>query len=114
MRFIPNWRKATWVIVLWTVLMALWIVSASGSLNSVSCPRTPCMPDAPLDNGAAVVLIFLLWFVVFVVFSLIWLMSRPERRLCPVCGEQVRKGLTVCPKCHYDFASAAASRASAP
>jgi hypothetical protein len=116
MRFIPHWRKATWVIVLWTVLMALWIVSTSGGTNSILCPGTTCTPDKPMNKIAAVIVIFLIWFVGFVVLSLIWLMSRREKRLCPVCGEQVKKGLTACPKCHHDFAAAAAGAggASAP
>jgi predicted amidophosphoribosyltransferase len=54
-------------------------------------------------------LLFLIWFIGFVVFSLVWLMSRPDRRLCPVCGEQVKKGLITCSKCGYNFAQAASA-----
>lgn len=59
----------TWVIVIWSVPMAIWILG-------------------------------------FLVFSLIWFMSRPKGRVCPACGENVRKGLTVSPNCQYDFAKA--------
>jgi hypothetical protein len=111
MRFVPRWRKATWAVVIWTVLMALWIVSASATSTKDVCTTATytdaCQAGATIGKGIAVTLLFLIWFIGFVVFSLIWLMSRPQRRLCPVCGEQVKKGLTTCPKCGYNFAQAA-------
>jgi lysylphosphatidylglycerol synthetase-like protein (DUF2156 family) len=108
----PRWRKATWAVAIWTVLMVLWIASASAyNANDVCSTATynsACQAGATVGKGIAVTLIFLIWFIGFVVFSLIWLMSRPQRRLCPVCGEQVKKGLRACQKCGYNFAFAAA------
>jgi ribosomal protein L37AE/L43A len=110
MRFIPHWRKATWAVVIWTVLMATWIASGVSATSSNCTGKTGndlavCQTGTAVGAGIGVTLIFLIWFIGFVVFSLIWLMSRPDRRLCPVCGEQVKKGLTVCPKCGYNFAA---------
>jgi predicted amidophosphoribosyltransferase len=50
-----------------------------------------------------VTFIGMIWFVGFVVLALVWLMSRPSRRLCPRCGNEAKKGLTVCPSCKYEF-----------
>ena len=49
-----RWRKMTWVLVLWTVLMAIWI------------------------GGAAigVKLLLVVWMLGFFVLALIWLKSR--------------------------------------
>lgn len=30
-----------------------------------------------------------------------------KKRECPACGQTVRKGLTVCPSCNFDFMKAA-------
>ena len=51
-----RWRKMTWVLVLWTVLMAIWIGGAAIGVG----------------------LLAVLWMVGFFVLALIWLMSRPR------------------------------------
>jgi predicted amidophosphoribosyltransferase len=55
----------------------------------------------------AATLIFGMWFVGFIILSIIWFMTRPTRRLCPVCGSEARKGQTICKKCGHNFARAA-------
>jgi ribosomal protein L37AE/L43A len=37
------------------------------------------------------------------VLALVWLMTRRRARICPHCGEDVKKGRTTCQKCGYDF-----------
>jgi predicted amidophosphoribosyltransferase len=39
-----------------------------------------------------------------------WLTSRPTLRMCPTCGRDVKKGLTVCEACGHDFAKADSAR----
>jgi hypothetical protein len=118
MRFVPHWRKATWAVVIWTVLMAFWIGSGAASISNNCAGKTgsdlsTCQAGTAIGGGIGITFLFLVWFVGFVILSLIWLMSRPQRRLCPVCGEQVKKGLTVCPKCGYNFAAAFSQTAAA-
>jgi RNA polymerase subunit RPABC4/transcription elongation factor Spt4 len=118
MRFLPHWRKATWAVVIWTILMAVWIAAGASSASNNCAGKTgsdlsACQAGTAIGGGIAVTFLVLLWFIGFVVLSLIWLMSRPDRRLCPVCGEQVKKGLTVCPKCGYNFAAALSQAAPA-
>jgi hypothetical protein len=45
-----------------------------------------------------------IWLFGFVLLTLVWFMSRPNERMCPVCGDRVRRGWTVCQTCHLDFA----------
>jgi predicted amidophosphoribosyltransferase len=47
----------------------------------------------------------MIWLIVFLVLSVIWFMTRRKGRICPQCGEDVRKGQTRCGKCGYDYAA---------
>jgi hypothetical protein len=69
-----------------------------------------CQDATNAGAGIGAVLIFFLWFIGFVVLSLVWLITRPKHRTCPVCGEDVKKGRTACKKCGHDFAAAAQQR----
>jgi hypothetical protein len=111
----PGWRKMTWAILIFSVLMLIWIIAGAGaSDNHGHCLREhgvlsvrSCEDARDVGTGIAVGLIAFLWFVGFVILSIIWFMTRPKGRECPVCGERVKKGRTVCAHCSYDFAAAA-------
>lgn len=110
----PHWRKMTWAILIWSALMGAWIIAAITSANPAgSCVRNAagtfhsCETFSTAGTGVGVLVLMILWFFGFLFFSLIWLMSKPRRRDCPVCGEGVKRGVTVCPACNYDFAAAA-------
>jgi hypothetical protein len=105
----------TWVIVIWSVLMAIWILAAIiGADNGDKCAQeahqylsqSTCTDARDVGTGIGVIVLWFIWFFGFLVLSLIWFMSRPKGRVCPACGENVRKGLTACPNCQYDFAKA--------
>jgi hypothetical protein len=95
----------TWVLAVWNVLFLIWIIAAVSDRPSEDCPPGDqlCVDASDVGTGIGVVLIFLLWFIGFLVLSLVWFMTRPKGRTCPHCGEDVKKGLTVCRKCGYDF-----------
>jgi hypothetical protein len=105
----PGWRKMTWTLLIFSVLMLIWIISAAG--GDAHCARETyrgaCELGQEAGRGIAVGLLIVLWFIGFVILSLIWFMTRPKGRECPVCGDRVRKGRTVCSQCSYDFAAAA-------
>ena len=110
MRFIPRWRKATWALAIFNVLMLIWVISgaATASGHATGCgtlDQATCDAARNVGTGIGVALLVVLWFIGFLVLSLVWLMSRPRRRQCPRCGNDVRKGLTVCTSCSYDFAA---------
>ena len=113
-RLIPHWRKMTWVLVIWTAIFAVWIiagVSSNDSNDRAYCrahidhyfTMKDCLSASHAGTAIGAALIFILWFLGFVVLGLVWLMSRPRRRTCPHCGNDVKKGLTACKNCGYDF-----------
>jgi lysylphosphatidylglycerol synthetase-like protein (DUF2156 family) len=102
----------TWVLIVWCILMAAWIIGAIISADSANnCAhdayRSACEAGTTVGTGVGVIALWFIWFFGFVILSLIWFMSRPKGRQCPVCGEQVKRGRTVCPGCSHDFAAAA-------
>jgi hypothetical protein len=115
-RLRPRWRKMTWVIVAWTVIFAFWIGAAINNASNHThayCLQhhgvlsvSTCEQASNTGTGIGVFLLASLWVVGFIVLSLVWFMTRSKGRACPVCGNDVRKGLTTCQRCGHDFASA--------
>jgi hypothetical protein len=117
----PRWRKMTWVLIIWCALILVWAIAGAAGQNSRAyCLAHPsaylslktCEAASNAGAGIGIAIILLIGFFGFVFFGLIWLMSRPRHRVCPACGEDVRKGKTACPKCGHDFAAAAAPPAT--
>jgi uncharacterized membrane protein YtjA (UPF0391 family) len=109
-RIVPRWRKMTWLFVIVNALFLVWIIVGVSDRPSKDCAPGDqlCIDASDAGTGIGVALIIFLWFIVFVVLSLIWFMTRPKRRVCPACGEDVKKGRTTCSKCGHDFAAALA------
>lgn len=106
-----QWRKMTWAILAWCVLMAVWIIAAIASADSANdCAReayrSACEAGSDVGSGIAVIALWFIWFFGFIALSLIWFMTRPKGRECPACGETVKRGRTVCQGCNFDFAAA--------
>jgi uncharacterized membrane protein len=104
-----HWRKMTWAIWAWTIICAVWIGTGIASTGHLKCSgnlsASTCSAATTVGAGIGVFLILLLWLIVFLLLSVIWFMSRHKGRLCPQCGEDVRKGQTRCRKCGYDYAA---------
>ena len=115
MRF-PRWRKMTWLLLVVNALFIWWVIAGTSSAQNDDCAPGDSLCEAAVDagTGIGVALIVILWFFVFIVLALIWMMTRPRGRTCPACGEDVKKGLTACPKCQHDFAAAAVTPAVTP
>lgn len=101
----------TWLIIVWCVLMAAWIVGAIASADPAGdCARETyrgaCEAGTAAGTGIGVLALWFIWFFGFLILSLIWFMSRPRERICPACGEDVKRGWTACPSCRFDFAAA--------
>ena len=119
----PHWRKMTWVIIVWSVVMAIWIIGGLLSAdNGDKCAheahralsQSTCTSARDVGTGIGVAVLWFLWFFGFIVLSLIWFMSRPKGRECPACGERAKKGVTACKSCGHDFAAAAQLSQPAP
>jgi hypothetical protein len=118
-RLLPRWRKMTWVVVLWCVGMAIVTLATAGHAhNAVHCspytPRSICEGAQDANAGISFVLLFVIWIWGFIISGIAWLITRPGRRLCPVCGTQVKRGHTACGDCGHDFAAAARQRLRTP
>lgn len=78
----PN-RKATWAILVWTVLMGVGIVAAALNIGNDCAGLTgsdlsACQGDAWIRGGIGLTLLVLLWFVGFVPLAIVWFVSRPR------------------------------------
>jgi heme/copper-type cytochrome/quinol oxidase subunit 2 len=112
----PHWRKTTWAIVIWCVLILIWAIAGGGNAAndcahqagsqylSAQTAQNACATGA----GIGIALILLIGFFGFVFLSLIWFMTRTRSRACPVCGGPVKRGVTRCGTCGHDFQAAAA------
>jgi hypothetical protein len=115
----------TWVIWIVNALFVVWIIAGVADRPSKDCANDPdvlngvisqsaCEDASDVGTSIGVVLIIVLWFFVFVALALVWLMTRPSKRTCPVCGEEVKKGRTTCKKCGHDFAAAGTAATAIP
>ena len=102
----PHWRKMTWVLIIFSALMLAWIIAGANSTHCGSKANEAARSGCEAGTGIGVGIIIFLWFLGFVVLSLIWFMTRPRGRDCPACGEKVKRGQTRCPHCGHDFAAA--------
>jgi hypothetical protein len=110
---LPRWRKMTWLFLVVNALFVLWITAGVSDRASEDCPPGDelCINASDAGTAVGVGLVVFLWFLVFMVLSVIWFMTRPRGRTCPACGEDVKKGRTTCQTCGHDFAAAAATPA---
>jgi hypothetical protein len=68
-------RVATWLIVIWTGLMALGILAAAMGINGDA--------NAWFRGGFGLMLLVFLWFVVLLPMAAVWLISRPKAGTAP-------------------------------
>ena len=80
----PKWRKSTWALVMWNILMSLWLATAIGGVGPFSCAGESgaalAVCEAGVNIGLSLGLSFVLivWLIGFIAFGLVWLMSRPK------------------------------------
>lgn len=76
-RKFPHWRKMTWALIVWTVIMVTWMIGGSVSAQKGCDPnyQGACNTGTAIGVG----LLIGLWFLGFVVLSLIWFMTRSKR-----------------------------------
>ena len=67
-------RKATWLILIWTGLMASWAIDGA---SRVACAANNCQAGTVIGDGNSWPFIFAVWFVGFIVLSIAWRMTRP-------------------------------------
>ena len=58
-------------------------------------------------NGIAIMVIIFFLAILNTFLYVLYRVTGTKKRECPACGVNVKKGLTVCPSCHFDFMKAA-------
>lgn len=105
----PRWRAFTWVILAFNLVMLIWAITGASTGKSckglVGDPLTQCQAGQ-VGTGIGVGLIILLWALGDIILGTLWLITRPHRRYCPACGNQMRRGVVQCPDCGFDFRQA--------
>jgi hypothetical protein len=76
-----NWRKMTWAILIWTVLMFMWIVGGASAAGATPVTNEYEEAGRAIGTGIGVTMLFMLWFVGFIILSIIWFMSRPKNNV---------------------------------
>lgn len=69
-------RKATWLVIGWNLLMLVWLMSISGGTATIDGVESEGMTQ--LARGGAAFILFIIWFIGFMVTSLIWFGTRPR------------------------------------
>src|SRR5688572_5135779 len=109
--FLPGWRKGTYIILAFNLLMLIWVVggasTASGTPTDCGTLSASLCNDAEtVGAGIAVALLMTLWVFGDIILGVIWLVTNNRGRQCPACGTNVKKGRTMCRPCGHDFAAA--------
>lgn len=79
-------RKMTWALIVWTVLIVVWVVSAGAStgesvdecLADGFLTRAECQEAVDAGTGIGVFLIVVFGALVFLVLAAVWFMTRPR------------------------------------
>jgi len=105
---LPRWRVFTWFILAFNAFMLAWVIDAIASYSSTCDGLTgDTLTNCEAGNvgvGLAATWLFVLWALGDVILGVLWLITRPRTRMCPVCGSGVSRGMTRCRRCGYDFA----------
>lgn len=94
-----NIRLFGWFII---AINAYYLYSFSKGVVDLSVDGSG---DAAVGIYAFMSLI--IWAVINVVLYVLYRVTDGKKRECPACGKNVKKGLTVCPICNFDFSKAA-------
>jgi hypothetical protein len=117
-RFPPKWRPFTWVILVVNVIFLIWVIAGAASTANSCAGKVGqelqlCKDATAVGTSIGVGIIVFFWAFVDIILGILWLVTRPRQRLCPVCGNDVKRGLTRCPTCGHDFAAGIALQQSA-
>lgn len=72
-----RWRKTTWVIAIWTGLVALWLIAGISKLAAGPSQSTAVAAGVAL--GAT--FLFMMWLVVLAPLALVWFATRPKNNV---------------------------------
>jgi hypothetical protein len=112
---LPRWRVFTWVILAFNLVMLIWTITGATTGHSCKGRVGNALTDCQAGQAGTAIgvgLIILIWALGDIILGVLWLITRPHRRICPTCGESARRGVTQCRACGFDFAGQAAASTS--
>jgi hypothetical protein len=88
----------TWVLLAWTALIVVWIVSAGASNSGAvdDCfaegvlSRQACQDATDAGTGIGVFLIVVFGAIIFMALALVWFMTRPKDKGAAALAEEMR------------------------
>ena len=80
-----------------------WVIIGINALILINFFSTVDNDSSDLAVGIGLMFTLFLMTVVSVPLYIIYRVTGKKGRVCPACGSNVPVGLTVCPKCLFDF-----------
>lgn len=84
-----------------------WVIIALNAYFFISFFKDYDSTASDTANGIGFMFL-IFWLAIMNTFLyVLYRITGGKKRECPACGQNVKKGLTVCPSCNFDFMKAA-------
>ena len=80
-----------------------WVIIAMNAYIIVSFFAGYDVNADDTANGIGIMVIIFFLAILNTFLYVLYRVTGTKKRECPACGQTVKKGLTVCPSCSYDF-----------
>ena len=84
-----------------------WVIIAINAYILISFFAGYDVEGDDTANGLAIMFILFFLAILNTFLYVLYRVTGTKKRECPACGKNVKKGLTVCPSCNFDFVKAA-------
>jgi hypothetical protein len=84
-----------------------WVIIAINAYILISFFAGYDVEGDDTANGIAIMFILFFLAILNTFLYVLYRVTGTKKRECPACGQNVKKGLTVCPSCNFDFMKAA-------
>ena len=101
-------RPLSWVIIVINIFFLYGTISGISN-SSKNCDGLTgddlsiCQAGTAVGAGIGVGIILFFWVMVDLILLIVWLVTNKNQRECPKCGKRVKRGLTTCSSCKYEF-----------
>lgn len=73
------WRKTTWALGIWTTLIVVWVATGIQHANKI-CAASTYTQACHAGETIGVAGMLIIGLLGFIVLSLIWIMTKPNKR----------------------------------
>ena len=84
-----------------------WVIIAINAYIVISFFSSYDVNADDTSNGIGIMVLIFFLALLNTFLYVLYRVTGTKKRECPACGNTVKKGLTVCPSCNFDFAKAA-------